>query len=339
MIYIRGVKNWLISQITRPMMRPKHFNTGRTLVVSTTGLGDTIWASPALRALQGQYLALLTRDVGKELFKSCPHLDAIYTISNQPIRSMLPMLHRLRRERFDTIYIFHASQRPIFPLCASLGASKIVGTEGLCKGLDWVLTDKVPKRRCHEIERRLDMLGEKAPKDHKLELFLSDEEISEAQTFLANYPKPWVGMQPFAADQFKEWPIHAYSKVAQAMPTPVFVMGSPGQQNKCSQIASSHNLAGKFSLRQLAAIISQLDLFITCDTGPMHIAYACNTPTLAFFSPTHPDLCGPHHAPNARILYEPPTCTPCVTKKCRAPFCMRQISPDTVIESAREMLS
>ena len=55
--------------------------------------------------------------------------------------------------------LFHTSQRPILPLVATLGATQIIGTEGLHKGLDHLLTRSIPTRPIHEIERRLELVG------------------------------------------------------------------------------------------------------------------------------------------------------------------------------------
>jgi ADP-heptose:LPS heptosyltransferase len=61
-----------------------------------------------------------------------------------------------------------------------------------------------------------------------------------------------------------------------------------------------------------------------------------NTPTIALFAPTNPAICGPYHNLFATVLQAPPTCFPCLKKKCRDPFCMRQIGPDAVIKAALE---
>jgi ADP-heptose:LPS heptosyltransferase len=79
-----------------------------------------------------------------------------------------------------------------------------------------------------------------------------------------------------------------------------------------------------------AALIEKFNFFITNDTGPMHIAFAMKTPTIALFSATDPKRCGPYHAENVSVIYKNPTCIPCIRKRCRVPFCLEQISPEEV---------
>ena len=68
----------------------------RILVVSTTGLGDSLWGTPAIKALRGKhpkgYIALLTSPIGQQLFKNNPHLDEIVVLKNSTFFSSLKLL-------------------------------------------------------------------------------------------------------------------------------------------------------------------------------------------------------------------------------------------------------
>jgi len=87
-------------------------------------------------------------------------------------------------------------------------------------------------------------------------------------------------------------------------------------------------------------LIEKMNLFITNDTGPMHIAYALKTPAIALFSPTDPELCGPYKAQGKfKTIYKPVTCNPCIGKSCNAPECMKQITIEEVLESAEFLLN
>ena len=108
---------------------------------------------------------------------------------------------------------------------------------------------------------------------------------------------------------------------------------APLAESIASQISGARSIAGRLPLRSFAALIEKLDLFITNDTGPMHLSFAMETPTVALFSPTDPYLCGPYQCENAVAIKKRRACTPCLKKKCRLPFCMEQISPHEVYES------
>ena len=97
-------------------------------------------------------------------------------------------------------------------------------------------------------------------------------------------------------------------------------------------------LTGRTSLRQLASVMQAADLCVTNDSGPMHLANALGTPTLAIFGPTDPDATAPFQDPSAYI-HKPPACWPCAYRDC--PFdhrCMESISPEEVFALSRRWL-
>lgn len=323
------------------------------LIVSTTGLGDSLWGTPAVRALREThphaYIALLTNSTGKEIFHNNPHLNEIYTLHRTHLFSLIRLYYRLRKRKFGTIYIFHSSQRFIPPLCYLLGAKTIIGTEGINKGLDFLLTKAIPKKAIHEIERRIEITGTFADKPF-LEIFLTNKDREEIKEFLKqqNVPSylPLIGLHPGAKDRFKQWPKEHFITLGQRLVNTlgcqIFVTGNMQEKKLVEEIASqipgAIPVAGIFRIRPFAAFLHQLHLFITNDTGPMHIAFAMNTPTVCFFSPTDPRLCGPYLASRVAVITKSATCRPCLRKQCRDPFCMMQIDPDEVFQAALSKL-
>lgn len=328
------IKNLLIQcliKLLKPWMGSHAGN--RFLIVSTTGLGDTLWGTPALRALRqaypAAYIAALTSPIGAEVLHNNPHLNEIFSIKST--WSLIRLLPRLRKQKFATIFMFHTSQRFVLPLCSLLGASRIVGTENINKGLDSLLTECLPFSHVHEIERRLQIVGIKTT-SKQMEIFPSDTSLSGMV----------IGMHPGAKDLFKQWPPSHFIKLGQQLHEKlgctIVVTGSPFERALVEKVASA--IPGAKALYQampipdFAAVIRHLSLFITNDTGPLHIACACKTPTIALFTPTDPELCGPYFAPHVHVVQKKPTCFPCLRKKCREPFCLLQISPDEVLKAA-----
>jgi ADP-heptose:LPS heptosyltransferase len=339
-----AMKNTLINLLLAlaPKRKNQRSSAPRILVVSTTGVGDSLWGSPAIRALRKKhpkgYIALLTSPIGKQLFQNNPHLDEIFTLQNPAFLSSIKLLGSLKKQAFDTALIFHISQRPILPLVSLVGPSKIVGTEGINKGLDHLLTDPIEQSPIHEIQRRLNIAGCESASP-EMELFLTEDENETALKHLPN-THLIIGMHPGAKDKYKQWnPKHFVElgrKLAKEKGATLMITGDNGEAPLAEQIASSIpgaiSVAGKLPVRVTAALIEKFDLFVTNDTGPMHIAFAMGTPTLAVFSPTDPKLCGPYQISHGTAFQKPKTCTPCIRKKCRSPFCMEQISPDEVYE-------
>ncbi|QVL57581.1 MAG: glycosyltransferase family 9 protein [Simkaniaceae bacterium] len=314
----------------------------RLLVVSTTGLGDSLWGTPAVKALRKKYpeshIALLTSPIGEQLFRNNPQLDEIFVVKNPALFSLLKLLPTLRKRAFDTAYIFHLSQRPVLPIISLAGPSKIIGTEGMNKGLDHLLTNPIKQTPLHEIERRLKIVGcENA--SAKMELFLTEEENNASFNHLVKAPL-LIGMHPGAKDKFKQWNpkyfVELGRKLAKEHGATLFITGDNSEASLAEEIAShiprAISIAGKLPVRVAAALIEKLDLFITNDTGPMHLSFAMETPTFALFSPTDPSLCGPYKINHGFVIQKPRTCNPCIRKKCVSPFCMEQISSSMAYE-------
>jgi ADP-heptose:LPS heptosyltransferase len=96
--------------------------------------------------------------------------------------------------------------------------------------------------------------------------------------------------------------------------------------------------AGETSLKELCAILKRVDLMVTCDSGPMHIAAAMGTPTVALFGPTDPERTGPYGGGH-KVLQGRMTCIPCFKRKCRENQCMREIEVEEVLAAAGEIVA
>lgn len=101
--------------------------------------------------------------------------------------------------------------------------------------------------------------------------------------------------------------------------------------------AKAINLAGRTTLKELAALYSRADLLISTDTGPMHLAVAMETPVVALFGPTAPWRTGPygkHH----QVLFSKDPCAPCFKRTCETNLCMTQITVEQVWKAVATVL-
>ncbi len=307
----------------------------RILIVSTTALGDTLWATPSIESLRKSfpdaYLCVLTSPIGLEVFKTNPWIDKMYLFEK-----ILPLWRKLYQERFDTILIFHTSQRIVLPLCSLLGASRIIGTSGLHKGLDTLLTDPMAPLLEHEILRRLRMVEKIGGK-------IYTEELSFHPAIKHPPMQKWIALHPGSKDRFKRWPSRHFVEVgkilSEEMNYQILITGTknelPLMKEIASQIPKSTLLNVNLSLHEFAGLLNEVDCLISNDTGPVHLAFALKIPVIAIYGPTNPNLCGPHRAKNAIVLSKPPSCTPCLKRMCNLPFCLQQIGPLDVIEALR----
>ena len=344
-----SLKNALIQTILKWVPIPKHRpgKERKILAVATTALGDTLWATPSLESLRksfpGAHIGVLTSPIGMEVLKHNPWTDSLYPLEEPLLPRFFSLWKTLYREKFDTVLVFHASQRLALPLCSLIGASQIVGTSGINKGLDDLLTDPLPNDYQHEIVRRLKMvekLGGTVASE-TLSLFLQPEEKTK------NLPRGrWIVLHPGSKDSYKRWPPENFAAVGrrlkEKLDCEILITGTESEKKVVEQVAKAipgaHIGDPNLPLRAFVNLLGQADLLISNDTGPVHIACAIHLPVVALYSSTDPHLCGPHRALNAMTLYKRRTCDPCLKRRCREPFCLLQIGPDEVVAAALDLL-
>lgn len=115
--------------------------------------------------------------------------------------------------------------------------------------------------------------------------------------------------------------------------------GAPLVQDICASLPSERviNLAGKTSLRELMALIQTCSIFLTNDSGPMHIASALGIPLIALFGSTSDIATSPYNG--GRIIHKHVLCSPCYRRECPIDFrCMTRIEVDEVYHEIQTLL-
>nr|MDQ2731740.1 glycosyltransferase family 9 protein [Armatimonadota bacterium] len=182
------------------------------------------------------------------------------------------------------------------------------------------------------------------------EIFVSVERRNEAAELLAPALAgggPIVAVNPGAAWATKRWSLEGYAAAAEGLQkrfgAQIIITGGPGDAPAAEEIAGRMTsapllLAGKTSLKTLAAVFERCALYLGGDTGPMHIAAAMSTPVLAIFGPTDPEKTGPVGAPYRIVRHDVP-CGPCRLRECDHHTCMRLVTVHEVITAAGELLT
>jgi len=156
----------------------------------------------------------------------------------------------------------------------------------------------------------------------------------------------FVAINPVAFWDTKLWEDDKFARlcdrITEELEYKVVFTGSKGhgsiERIRSMMTVPSINLEGQTTLRDLAYLYSLSGLLITTDSGPMHIAAAMNTPTVALFGPTDPSRTGPYGKGHIVVRKEMP-CSPCFLKKCDTKRCMKEIGVDEVFEAVRESIS
>ncbi len=328
----------------------------RILVTQTGGwIGDMILLTPTLRALRHTYkyshIALLLRPLVWELMRNNPYIDELIVYNkrreHKGIRVLWNLAGQLREAKFDIAIVLHPNsvRSAVIPYLG--GIPERIGTRVNGRGI--FLTRTINDRDdIHEIQRYLRVLKLIGidDTDPRLELWHTDEERCFVEQLLTEHgalDKTLVGINPGTTWPTKRWRLERFAQVIDALSQKkdvrVIVTGSPAEQylgEKLKSLTSTKfiNMIGKTTILQLGALIERCSYYLTCDSGPMHIAAAVNTPTIALFGPTsfirHPPY-GHGHI----VIQKPAECRPCYERTCTKNYaCMEAIEVEDVLIDA-----
>jgi ADP-heptose:LPS heptosyltransferase len=293
----------------------------KILVVSTTGMGDSLWGTPALRALKKSFpeveIHLLVNSHWKTLFVGNPNIDRIIDYSpkwfHQPSIGL-----KLLTNRYDHVLIFHANKdiTRLLPWlrCRSLLAHQ---TSAWIPEKNRVRIDTL----VHGIQRRLTLVSKIGvqPDGGHMEIFFNETDLKDANRFLEQKslsPQNYIYINIGASGAHRRWPEDRFFKLAEKILTEtnykIILGGGPAEKQHIFEMLEK--LAPdrcqdsiRVPLKPDSCIIRQARLLITCDTGPMHIGFALKVPTVALFGPYDPRGTGPFDLKKNRCFMIHPT--------------------------------
>lgn len=328
------------------------------MIISTTGIGDTIWGTPAIRALKEHFpelhINVFAKTEGAEILKSNPFIDRIF-IFKKGVLNIFSLFRELRGNHFDTIVVFHATNRIIWLMAYLTGADRIIGSKRHSKETDFVITHPVHiPQKTHAIYARNLLIKELGVKLNlnNIEIFIEDDEKKHADNFLKklgiSHDSLIIGFHPGAAKPYKRWPEENFIKLGKMIldsgnQLQIIVTGNNREKELAQRIADEVggiSLAGKLTLRETAAIIQRCSIFVTNDTGPLHIAVALGMPTIALFSATGTENIELYRSIETfTVISKPKPCKECISKACTKPVCMEQIKPEEVFEVVKKQIN
>jgi len=346
----------------------KQQDIDRVVVRGTNWVGDAVMTVPALRELRrllpDSHITLATRPWAQELFADANFLDDLLIYDRRGPWSAIKQTAEWRRGKFDLAVVFpNAFEAALIPALARVPFRIGYATDGRTK----LLTNPLPipewRSSKHEVyyyqniiaelERALGGAALIADSHPDASLHISAARKSEALDLLhahgVRQRRPLVGLCPGSINsRAKRWPADRYSRLAdgliEKLNAEVLLIGSPEELDVSQEVSHGMRnkpivLTGKTSLAQVTAILSVVDLLITNDTGPAHIASSLGRPTVVIFGPTNPLTTRPF-SPTAEIVRHAPDCAPCMLRDCPIDHrCMTAIDPEDVLERAGRMLS
>jgi heptosyltransferase-2 len=341
----------------------------RVVVRGTNWVGDAVMTIPALRELRrvlpDAHITLATRPWSEGIFRDADFLDDIL-VYERPRRSPAAALRQARewrRRKFDLAILFqNAFEAALIAAAARVPVRVGYNTDARRPLLTHPLGLPPWRSERHEVfyylnivnelERLLHGASSIEEREPRFHLGVSEERKVEARRILmengATATRTLVALCPGSTNsRAKRWPAEAYAaladRFAREMSATVVLVGARDEAEVSNDVArlmrhEAVMLTGKTDLAQLTAVLSLVDILVTNDTGPAHIAAALERPTLVIFGPTDPRTTRPF-SKSAEVIRRPPDCAPCMLRDCPIDHrCMTAITPEEVFTQASSMM-
>ena len=334
----------------------------RILIVNVNWIGDTLFATPFIRAVREAYpdshIACLIHPRCKEMLELNPRLDELIIYDEEGVhKSFLGkarLILSLRNRKFDTAFLLHRS----FTKALIVFLAGIKERIGYPTKRRTILLTKVidsPAEELHKVEYFLNIAesaGLKAS-SRSYEFFINDShkkfinDLLRSEGILEN--EIIVVLCPGGNWDPKRWPKENFARLADALSEKcgarIIISGAKKDVPLAEEIKSMMKAkpvitAGKTTLKQLGALLSRAGVVVANDSGPMHISVAMKARTIALFGPTSPKLTGPYGEGRYRVICKNDACdVPCYDFTCTDNRCMARITVEDVLKEAISMIA
>lgn len=337
----------------------------RILVRGVNWVGDAVMTTPAIARIRKTFphakIVLLVKPLVAGVFEGNPHINEILLYEqdgrHKGVLGLLRLTQELRDARFDlAILLQNAIEAALIAVLARIPYRIGYNTQG--RG--FLLTDVVVRDRSTETLHHVDyhqallsavgwVQEEGAPT-----LYLSDGAEERAGVLLegegVRSEEAIVALNPGATyGSAKRWPADRYAALADRLVEnfgmKILLTGVQADGPVARIVRSSTryperviDLTGRTDIQLLGAVLRRCAVFVTNDTGAMHVGAAVGVPVVAIFGPTDPKTTspvGPHV-----LLRHPVPCSPCLLRECPIDHrCMTGISVDEVCAEVEDRYS
>lgn len=347
-----GKKNW----VQRASLSPKGFigdhqltdfrkphkgAASNILFITLSNIGDVILTTPVLAALaahfKGARITAVTSERARELLSSSRQVDRVVVYDKKTDwHGKRRFLKELRKADYDCVVDLRNTLIPF--LVRSRQRSPVIRNF------------KAVSKRARHLEV-LQKMKIPVSAESKFDFFSESEEVSALSKLKAagiSTDKQWIVVCPVAASSTKSWSGKGFREVIRELALDpareVLLVGEKSQRSAICPPADElparvHNLAGEFTLRELAAVVARASLVLSNDSAVMHLAHELDRPTAAIFGPTSHEKYG-RTGPHFKILRTGVFCSPCEKAQCRfdRQACLEDLESKTVLEACKELL-
>lgn len=308
------------------------------LLIKLVGLGDTVLMLPGIKKIKEYYpnakILVLTTPLASGILTGQPFIDEviIYDIfgKDKGVSGFYRIISKLRKEKIDIVidYEQHIKLHTIISYCS--GASRIIGFDNDIIKRGRLLTDRIildgDKHMLESFNDLLRPLGIDILQNKLEKIFVSEKDIKHVDDWMRSHgiknDDLTVGIHIGSGDraQSRRWSTQRFAEIAdgisQEYQAKVVFTGTKAELaliNEVSKLMKSTPIisAGDFSIKQFAVLVAHFSLFISNDTGPMHISAAMGTSTIALFGPQDPVRYKPVGSGHYTI-YKAASCSPCI---------------------------
>jgi len=332
----------------------------KILIRGTNWIGDAVMTLPAVvsvrAAYPGAHLAILAKPPVADIYRLFSAADEIIPYEKKfdtPL-GVFRLARALRLKKFDAaILLQNAIEAAIIALAAGIHIRAGYNSDG--RGL--LLTHAIRRTadifKVHQIDYYLEMVKALGCADvdraMHLETFISPSAARGVlQQYLPGNSRNIIGIAPGATyGPAKRWLPERFAaagdQLGKELNAQVVLFGGKADWETAEQVRKQAgtgmiNLAGLTSLTETIYIISQCRLFLSNDSGLMHVAGALNIPTVAIFGSTNPITTSPA-GEKTILVRKPVSCSPCLKETCPTDFrCMTLITVDDVVAAANTLL-
>jgi ADP-heptose:LPS heptosyltransferase len=330
----------------------------RILVVRAGALGDTLMVTPLLRALRERHpeaeIDVLCSRLAADILALVPGISRRFALRYRNLPYFLSpekqsLVRELRARAYDFAVLLERAER----------YRRLLHRARVREVRSFRETPFDP--RAHAIVNNLRAAGMET-REFGMEVFLSESDRSEAEALLRGLAPPRIGIhvgygprgkKRDQSERLKGWSRDNFAEVAKRLlerGASLAFTGSREDRDDVEEIVSrlpsgrALNLAGRTSLRVLAAAIEKLDAYISVDSGPAHLAAAVGTPLVVLWGPAILEQVRPMSSRSkVVILRHAPPCAPCyetpLMKSCRRNVCMESIVPSEVLAALESLIA
>lgn len=337
-------------------MNPELKKAKKIIIIDLLYLGDLIFVTPFLRNLRNnlpdKQIDMIVNSNFTGIMEDNPYIDNIFSYNKRwSIKESIQFAKEIKKRDYDLGLNIHGSWRTVILLKLIDPTYSIGFAEG---GRGIFLDERFkPNEDIHMVDMYLEFLGKLGINridDLGLEMNIKQEIRRSMAQFLEKQgikeDEKLIGLNTGGSYETKKWPIEYFAKLADRLQEDykkrVIFFGSPGdveRVNKIIKLMKSKPViaTGKTSLKELVALAERCELFISGDTGPLHVAASVGISTIAIFGPTDEKQFYPYGKGHQIVKLDNLDCRPCGKHVCphKHHDCLRKIKVEDILESVR----